>query len=324
MAAKIESALKIKATLVEGHNGIYEISTENEVVYTNQGKCSQGFPDDEEIIDQIGRIIGVNAANDQAPACALTGEGKHDANKDQESNMILTNSDCGCGSGDSISSSGAGCCGPNTDSPSGSGCCDTQDSISGKKKGSIFRIFLSGIIIITALALAGFSVAKKAGWYGNVDDQASSAGLASADRSVAVCATTPTQDSLLIELVGEHDAVFALLPCGHEDHTQELYDDVLPTISKLKEEGKRVDLIVIDPSTPTYTSLIELNAAESFPCLAVIGTSCSPSLLSDDYTEERLFTAFVAATSPVYSSCSTPCGVPSTDSTFTATSCCPK
>jgi hypothetical protein len=52
LAARIKDIFGIAPQLVEGHNGIYEISINGKVVVTNQGKCS-GIPSDEAILQEI-------------------------------------------------------------------------------------------------------------------------------------------------------------------------------------------------------------------------------------------------------------------------------
>ena len=110
LAAAIESTLDLKVELIEGHDGIYEVSVDNEVVYTNMGQCSQGFPKDGQIVEQIGRLIGVT------PDSRVS------------SSPVETNGGCECGSGDSVLSSGTECCVPSVGKPteeedSTSSCC---------------------------------------------------------------------------------------------------------------------------------------------------------------------------------------------------------
>ncbi len=324
LAAAIGSAFDTEVTLVEGHNGIYEVSIGYEVLYTNEGQCSQGFPSHEQIIEQIGQFIGEapkqspqsesRTDQDQAPSCTLPNESTQDSitNPLPMVNPSDSNSDCGCTPSSSTSSIGAGCC-------------ESVDSNPGGQRTSFIKGLLTGAIVMLALVLAGLSIARKTGWYEGVPDLADSRGVTLSDGDKGACSTTPVQDSILARLIGQNEAVFALLPCDHENHTQELRESVSPAIRKLQASGKRTDLVVIDPSSPTYTRLIDLHGAESFPCLTVIGTSCASTLLSDDFTEERLFAAFVKATSPVSSSsCSTPCGAQSSDSNSTVAPCCPK
>ena len=52
LAARIKDIFGIIPLLVEGHNGIYEVAINGQVVVTNQGKCS-GIPTDEEILQEI-------------------------------------------------------------------------------------------------------------------------------------------------------------------------------------------------------------------------------------------------------------------------------
>ncbi len=52
LAALIEKKFGLVVKLIEGANGIYEVTVNNEIVYTNQGRCSQ-LPTDGEILGKI-------------------------------------------------------------------------------------------------------------------------------------------------------------------------------------------------------------------------------------------------------------------------------
>jgi hypothetical protein len=52
LVARIKEIFGITAQLVDGHNGIYEVAINGNVVVTNQGKCS-GIPSDEAILQEI-------------------------------------------------------------------------------------------------------------------------------------------------------------------------------------------------------------------------------------------------------------------------------
>jgi hypothetical protein len=52
LAARIKDIFGITPKLTEGHNGIYEVSINGQVLVTNQGKCS-GIPADEDILQEI-------------------------------------------------------------------------------------------------------------------------------------------------------------------------------------------------------------------------------------------------------------------------------
>ncbi len=123
LAASIESAFDVKAKLVEGHDGIYQVTVEDQLVYTNKGQCSQGFPKERQLLEQIGKSLGVNpklttflepkVETKEAPSCALPGTNGSAAAFDSLP-MIKpedTGSNCGCGTPDSDKSSGSGCCG---------------------------------------------------------------------------------------------------------------------------------------------------------------------------------------------------------------------
>jgi hypothetical protein len=53
LADAIKDTFGITANLVEGHDGIYEVSANSDIVYTNQGKCSR-LPTTGEVLKEIG------------------------------------------------------------------------------------------------------------------------------------------------------------------------------------------------------------------------------------------------------------------------------
>jgi hypothetical protein len=291
LAAAIKSAFDLKAELVEGHDGIYEVSIEGQVIYTNSSSCSQGFPDHGEIIERVSKATGLTPAE----SC--------------QERQNTDSGDCGCGcSPPTVQATDTQCC------DSSASCCSPTDTEG--KSGSLGRNIVAGVILLAAIGLAGFSVAKKSGW---ISDGQGTTSVAAAEAAGSGFTPSPLSTTLT-ELRGDHDAVFALLPCGHEDHTQELRDMVAPAIVKLKAKGKRTDLVIVDPSSPAYTELANLYNITAFPCIAIVGTGCAPSPLSGDVTEERVFSAFIAATS---SSCAESCGSSSCGTAKSGSSCCP-
>lgn len=134
LAAAIKSGLDATATLVEGHDGIYEVSVENEIVYTNNSSCSQGFPSNELVVGKVGEAIGVTPAGESPSGLqADTAEGaacpipKMSSLKPVPTLQVLG---CGCGPAPSTPSDGSGCCPPaggglagGGDSGKSGGCC---------------------------------------------------------------------------------------------------------------------------------------------------------------------------------------------------------
>ena len=53
LADAIKDTFGITANLIEGHNGIYEVSVNSNIVYANQGKCSR-MPTTGEVLKEIG------------------------------------------------------------------------------------------------------------------------------------------------------------------------------------------------------------------------------------------------------------------------------
>lgn len=56
LAARIKDIFGIIPKLVEGHNGIYEVAFNGQVIVTNQGKCS-GTPIEDEILSIVRKYI---------------------------------------------------------------------------------------------------------------------------------------------------------------------------------------------------------------------------------------------------------------------------
>lgn len=56
LAARIKDIFGITPQLVEGHNGIYEVSINGKVIVTNQGKCA-GVPTENEILSVVRKYI---------------------------------------------------------------------------------------------------------------------------------------------------------------------------------------------------------------------------------------------------------------------------
>ena len=54
LAAKINDIFGITSQLVEGHNGIFDVAINGQVVVTNQGKCA-GTPTEDEILSEVSK-----------------------------------------------------------------------------------------------------------------------------------------------------------------------------------------------------------------------------------------------------------------------------
>ena len=54
LADTIKDTFGITANLIEGHNGIYEVTVNSDIVFTNGGKCSR-LPTPGEVLKEIGK-----------------------------------------------------------------------------------------------------------------------------------------------------------------------------------------------------------------------------------------------------------------------------
>jgi len=57
LAARIKEIFGITPQLLEGHNGIYEVSINTQVIVTNRGACTK-MPTENEILTVVGKYIG--------------------------------------------------------------------------------------------------------------------------------------------------------------------------------------------------------------------------------------------------------------------------
>ena len=59
LAATIESTFNIKTRLNKGHDGIYEVSVDGKIAYSNKSQCGRAFPSNTQIIEQISKLTGM-------------------------------------------------------------------------------------------------------------------------------------------------------------------------------------------------------------------------------------------------------------------------
>lgn len=64
LAAKIEAEFGITSELIGGHGGLYEVSINEKVVYSNQSTCGR-FPEDEDLFREIGKYQDPLSAKDR-------------------------------------------------------------------------------------------------------------------------------------------------------------------------------------------------------------------------------------------------------------------
>ena len=159
MASAIENEFGISAELIEGHNGIYEVAIDGNIVYTNKEVCGQ-LPENEQIIQQIrdhrsalpqqdamenvqdkdNSRAGVEDASETLAAQAASSPGSAES----------TGPDQCCSGGRSAGS--ADCCPASQDDVAGG-----ADS-SGRSWGSL-TIFV--LVILMAVGVGSYSVLKR-------------------------------------------------------------------------------------------------------------------------------------------------------------------
>ena len=72
MAATIKLTLGIKAVLLEGHGGIFEVSLNDKIIYSNNRECHQEFIP-EIIVRNIGEAISSKNIPEKGLSCESGG-----------------------------------------------------------------------------------------------------------------------------------------------------------------------------------------------------------------------------------------------------------
>ncbi len=117
-------------------------------------------------------------------------------------------------------------------------------------------------------------------------------------------------------VAADKEAVFILLPGERAELARAASLQLNMVVSRLSSVGKRVGAFTLERNAEGHGQLVQQFAVKSFPCVVVLGRGCTSSAVSGDITRERLFRAYVLA-STRGSSCS---GCPSDGA---AASCCP-
>lgn len=132
LVAAIRREFGITAKLKEGHDGIYEVTVNGNLVYTNQSTCASGFPTNEDIFQEIGKyksplpaeekIAYTNYEESATPFCSLPPP-------IQEKEYKLTSCGCLTDTTESVPTDNTGCCSPSmgepakSDKPASNNCC---------------------------------------------------------------------------------------------------------------------------------------------------------------------------------------------------------
>lgn len=327
LASAIENQFGITAELSEGHNGIYEVAIDGNIVYTNKEVCGQ-LPENEQIIQQIrdhrsalpqqdamenvqdkdNSRAGVEDASETLAAQAASSPGSAES----------TGPDQCCSVGRSAGS--AECCPAPPENVAGG-----ADS-SGRSWGSL-TIFV--LVILMAVGVGSYSVLKRSARKTQApkkppitSSSAVKAGkstkAAAADerpsKAAAVsCGVTLKSAESLEKLAADKDAVFVFLSGENDQQAQAVSRRVKAVVNKLSSRGKKVAAFTLNKDADGYDQFAKQFSVQSLPCVVVSGQGCESPKLTGDITEDRLIRAFVEATVPVSS-----CG-PQSDS-----SCCPQ
>ncbi len=112
-----------------------------------------------------------------------------------------------------------------------------------------------------------------------------------------------TIDALGAQAAGKQ-AIYFFLFDGDKDQSQNLSRVVEKSVKTLSANGKRVAAFTLYRDEEGFNELREKLSINSFPCVVVVGRSCSPVVINkDDITENKLAYAFGQASY----GCAVPC-----------------
>jgi hypothetical protein len=214
------------------------------------------------------------------------------------------------------------CCQPAAGSVSS--CC-APGAVPGKK----WKILISVVIIVAAIGVGANSVlnGNLAQSYTTVPAKSFSTGLTqvppqtpeivSEDKSQTKkeeIALNQVLDSLesLDTLAADKEVVFLVLPGVAQVYSFEVPKALGMVASNLWKSGQKIAVFTLKRGASDYNRIIGQFAVKTFPSILVVGRQGSPSIVSDDISEARLYNAFLLASQSI--SCC-PTG---------SASCCPK
>ncbi len=176
------------------------------------------------------------------------------------------------------------CCSPSSksDSPSrGSDCCGPSHRPRGK-------MIIFALIVLAAVASGAYSLYKR-----------------NAPPATIPCygVSLKTIDSLGAQAAGKQ-AIYFFLFDGDKDESQNLSRLVEKSVKTLSANGKMVAAFTLYKDEEGFNELREKLSINSFPCVVVVGRSCSPVVINKgDITENNLAYAFGQASY----GCAVPC-----------------
>ncbi|MBI5570448.1 MAG: hypothetical protein HY914_10925 [Desulfomonile tiedjei] len=109
-----------------------------------------------------------------------------------------------------------------------------------------------------------------------------------------------TVDSLkaMETLAADTDVAFIMLRGERPEAYQATCAQIQVVLNKLQTLGKRIGVFTLPSNVPDYARLVRHFSVEAFPCVVVLGRQGTPSAVSGDISEARLYYAFVQASQP--------------------------
>jgi hypothetical protein len=91
------------------------------------------------------------------------------------------------------------------------------------------------------------------------------------------------------------DVAFILLRGERPEACQARCEQIHVALNKLRTLGKKIGVFTLPSKAPDYARLVRHFSVEAFPCVVVLGRQGTPSAVSGDISDARLYYAFVQA-----------------------------
>ena len=288
MAAAIKAKYGLTANLKEGHNGIFEVTFDDRVVYSNKSECGR-LPEHGDIFQLINEYTGM------APeGSAITSPGEQKI----PTHTKAATSSCGCAPE------------PNKSESAGGTSCCSASSTGGNSR---IKTFIFSFVVVLAVGVGGYSIYKRP----TTDSQDPEtqvttstskyvAGLVThswiAEGGAAATLDLKFESVAEVEQAGaDKEVLFVLLPGESGLPAPDFIGELEATVDKLITKGKKVAAFMLHEKAEGYDKLVKDFEVESFPSVIVAGNIGQSSVLAGDVTETTLLRAFVLATTPAAS-----------------------
>ena len=275
---------------MEGHDGIFEVAINGNVVYTNQSVCSK-LPENEEIFREIHKYKDPLAEVGAMENGHEKGSSPTSYGRSEEPN-------------EAGSAGSSACCPPGSSQECCSGYGEGVSAGGRPPQKSWGKTVVFVAVILAAAAVGGYSLLQRSDT--RIEDPGQPASASCCPGAGTSCGTALKPPKSVARLTAGKEAVFVLLPGKNDKWDEAAIRKVEAVVNKLESRGKRVAAFPLGRHWEAYDDLVNQYSVKSFPCVMVLGKSGQAAKLNGNITEKRLLRAYAQASKPA-SSCGVRC-----------------